>query len=108
MRGAKQGNHLKCDTLQQHFHDVCLGARTLPSRQVTEWTTPSKKRFTVSVSPYIACVEAMASDSEDDKGVEETTSVSHTSRVQSSESKTKWREKGLQGAKAGNAHKFHC
>lgn len=81
------------------------GARTLPSRQVTEWTTPSKKRFTVSVSPYIACVEAMASDSEDDKGVEETTSVSHTSRVQSSKSKTKWREKGLKGAKAAGAAK---
>ena len=51
----------------------------------------------------------MASDGEDDKGFEETTSVSHTSRVQSSKLKTKWREgKGSKGAKAGNAHKFYC
>ena len=58
--------------------------------QVTEWTTPTKKRFAVSVSPYIACVEALASDDEEaDEDVEETTSASHTPRVRSRKLTTK-------------------
>ncbi|KAJ7373903.1 hypothetical protein OS493_009227 [Desmophyllum pertusum] len=43
------------------------GAQRLPSRQVQEWTTPSDKRFSVSVSPYIACVEAERSEEEEKK-----------------------------------------
>ena len=51
---------------------------------MTEWTTPTKKRFAVSVSPFIACVEALASDDEEaNKDVEETTSANHPSRVRS-------------------------
>ncbi|XP_015747132.1 PREDICTED: nucleolar GTP-binding protein 2-like [Acropora digitifera] len=58
--------------------------------QVTEWTTPTKKRFAVSVSPFIACVEALASDDEEaNKDVEETTSANHQPRVRSSKLKTK-------------------
>lgn len=70
---------------------------------MTEWTTPTKKRFAVSVSPFIACVEALASDDEEaDKGVEETTSANHPPRVRSSKLKTKSnRVANPDGTKAG-------
>ncbi|XP_020613533.1 nucleolar GTP-binding protein 2-like isoform X4 [Orbicella faveolata] len=40
-------------------------ARRLASRQVQEWTTPTEKRFSVSVSPFIACVEAERSEEDE-------------------------------------------
>ncbi|XP_067032799.1 uncharacterized protein [Acropora muricata] len=75
--------------------------------QVTEWTTPTKKRFAVSVSPFIACVEALASDDEEaNKDVEETTSANHPPRVRSSKLKTKSnRVANPDGTKAAGAEK---
>lgn len=37
----------------------------MASRQAQEWTTPTEKRFSVSVSPYIACVEAEGSEEDE-------------------------------------------
>lgn len=42
------------------------GPQRLASRQVQEWTTPTEKRFSVSLSPYIACVEAERSEEDEE------------------------------------------
>ena len=80
--------------------DLC---HVLLGGQVTEWTTPTKKRFAVSVSPFIACVEALASDDEEaNEDVEETTSANHPPRVRSSKLNTKSnRIANPDGTKAG-------
>ena len=44
---------------------LVLGVRRLASRQVQEWTTLTEKPFSVSVSPYIACVEAEKSEEDE-------------------------------------------
>ena len=49
------------------FFFLLLGAQRLASRQVLEWTTVTEKQFSISVSPYIACVEAERSEDEQNK-----------------------------------------
>ena len=79
-----------------------LGALTLPSRQAREWTTPTKKRFSVSVSPYIACVEALGSDDEESKRHHGNTTANHTPRARPGKVKTSKREAAdIRNAKGG-------
>ena len=69
-----------------------LGSHTLPSRQAQEWTTPSEKRFSISVSPYIACVEAVGSDDEENNRHHGKTAANHTPRARPDRMKGKKRE----------------
>ena len=72
---------------------VYPGAQRLPSRQVQEWTTPSDKRFSVSVSPYIACVEAERSEEEEKKRHHtENTNANNTPRARPGRVKSAKRE----------------
>ena len=80
----------------------CLGTRTLPSRQAQEWTTPTEKTFSVSVSPYIACVEALGSDDEESKRHHGNTTANHTPRARPGRVKTIKREAtDIRNAKGG-------
>lgn len=68
------------------------GAQRLASRQVQEWTTPTEKRFSVSVSPYITCVEAEGSEEEEKKSHDNNTDVHNTPKARPGRLKTAKRE----------------
>jgi len=59
---------------------LLLGVRRLASRQVQEWTTLTEKPFSVSVSPYIACVEAERSE-EDEQNKRHNNNVNSTPKA---------------------------
>ncbi|KAL9980799.1 hypothetical protein ACROYT_G009437 [Oculina patagonica] len=67
------------------------GAQRLASRQVQEWTTPTEKRFSVSVSPFIACVEAEGSV-EDSKSHHNNKDVNNTPKARPGKLKTAKRD----------------
>ena len=57
------------------------GTQRLASRQVQEWTTPTEKRFSVSVSPYIACVEAERSEEDEQSNRHHDINVNNTPKA---------------------------
>lgn len=57
------------------------GVEKLPSHRAQEWTTPTEQRFSVSVSPYIACVEAEGSEKGTSKELDRELNVNNTPRA---------------------------
>lgn len=70
------------------------GAQRLASRQVQEWTTATEARFSVSVSPFIACVEAERSEEDEQNKRHHNINVNSTPKA---------RPGRLKGAKRGAA-----
>ena len=63
------------------FFCLLLGAQRLASSQVQEWTTGTEKRFAVSVSPYIACVEAERSEEDEQNKRHHNINVNNTPKA---------------------------
>ena len=96
MRGKEKLNPRAVDL------NLFLGTRKLPSREAHEWTTPTEGHFSVSVSPYIACVEAVGGGDEDNKRQHGVATEVQTPRARPGKMKTGIREetdgKGAKGS----------
>ena len=65
--------------------DCVVGSKAPAAGLVEEWTTPSEKRFSVHVSPFVACIEVVGSD--EDGTARDDMDTSHTPRARPNRSK---------------------